>query len=122
MCSEKIKIRFGIDWVKGVVEMYNLLLIEDEKAIQKILYEPLVHAGYNVTTASDGLEGINAFHAEHFDLCLLDMLKIPECLFRKLIFRICLLPFIEQTNQGAKLLVEVVWDYTLLKQSLICMV
>lgn len=54
--------------------MYNLLLVEDEKAIQKVLYEPLVYAGYNVTTASDGLEGINAFHAEHFDLCLLDIM------------------------------------------------
>lgn len=54
--------------------MYNLLLIEDEKAIQNILYEPLVHEGYNVTIASDGIEGIKAFHAQHFDLCLLDIM------------------------------------------------
>ncbi len=59
---------------EGDVKMYNLLLVEDEKAIQKVLYEPLVCAGYKVRTASDGLEGINAFRAEHFDLCLLDIM------------------------------------------------
>lgn len=52
----------------------NILIIEDEKAIQKILSEPLSHAGYTVTTASDGLEGIRAFHMQPFDLILLDIL------------------------------------------------
>lgn len=55
--------------------MHNkILIIEDEKAIQKILSEPLSHAGYAVTAASDGLEGIRAFHAQPFDLILLDIL------------------------------------------------
>ena len=63
---------------EGDVKMYNLLLVEDEKAIQKVLYEPLVCAGYKVRTASDGLEGINAFRAEHFDLCLLDIMLRSE--------------------------------------------
>lgn len=58
--------------------MHNkILIIEDEKAIQKILSEPLSHAGYAVTAASDGLEGIRAFHAQPFDLILLDIL-LPE--------------------------------------------
>lgn len=52
----------------------RILVIEDEPAIQKILFEPLVAAGYKVTLASDGLEGINAFHAESFDLILLDIM------------------------------------------------
>lgn len=52
----------------------KILIIEDEKAIQKILSEPLTFAGYKVTTASDGLEGINAFHAQAFDLILLDIM------------------------------------------------
>ena len=43
-------------------------------AIQKILSEPLTFAGYKVTTASDGLEGINYFHEQDFDLILLDIL------------------------------------------------
>ncbi len=52
----------------------KILIIEDEEAIQKILSEPLTFAGYHVTTASDGLEGINAFHAQAFDLILLDIM------------------------------------------------
>lgn len=52
----------------------RILIIEDEPAIQKILTEPLAFAGYNVTTASDGLEGINTFHSHTFDLVLLDIM------------------------------------------------
>ncbi len=52
----------------------RILVIEDEQAIQKILTEPLAFAGYDVTTASDGLEGINTFHSHTFDLVLLDIM------------------------------------------------
>lgn len=52
----------------------KILIIEDEEAIQKILFEPLTCAGYSVITASDGLEGMNAFHAQAFDLVLLDIM------------------------------------------------
>lgn len=52
----------------------KILIIEDEPAIQKILFEALVAAGYKVTAASDGLEGITAFHGGSFDLILLDIM------------------------------------------------
>ena len=52
----------------------RILVIEDEPAIQKILYEPLTAAGYKVTSASDGPEGIDAFHAQAFDLIILDIM------------------------------------------------
>lgn len=52
----------------------TILLIEDEPAIQKILYEPLSACGYNVISAADGLEGINAFHSHPVDLILLDIM------------------------------------------------
>ncbi len=52
----------------------KILIIEDEAAIQKILSEPLTFAGYKVTTASDGLEGINIFYKQDFDLILLDIM------------------------------------------------
>lgn len=52
----------------------RILIIEDEPAIQKILFEPLTAAGYKVTTALDGLEGINAFHTHTFDIVLLDIM------------------------------------------------
>lgn len=52
----------------------KILIIEDEEAIQKILSEPLTYAGYKVITASDGLEGINLFHKQDFQLILLDIM------------------------------------------------
>lgn len=52
----------------------KILIIEDETAIQKILTEPLTAAGYKVTVASDGLEGINKFHEQGFHLILLDIM------------------------------------------------
>lgn len=52
----------------------KILIIEDEVAIQKILSEPLTFAGYEVIAVSDGLEGINAFHGQSFDLILLDIM------------------------------------------------
>jgi len=52
----------------------TILIIEDEIAIQNILAEPLRACGYEVVTASDGLEGINAFHTHHIDLILLDIM------------------------------------------------
>ena len=52
----------------------RILIIEDEPAIQKILFEPLTAAGYKVTAALDGLEGINAFHSQAFDLIILDIM------------------------------------------------
>lgn len=52
----------------------KILIIEDEEAIQKILSESLTFAGYAVTVASDGLEGINKFHEQGFNLILLDIM------------------------------------------------
>lgn len=52
----------------------KILIIEDESAIQKILTEPLAFAGYEVTTASDGMEGLYKFHKYNFDLVLLDIM------------------------------------------------
>ena len=52
----------------------RILIIEDEPAIRKILKEPLAAAGYCVTTAPDGLEGIRMFRTGAFDLVLLDIL------------------------------------------------
>ena len=52
----------------------RILIIEDEPAIQKILFEPLTFAGYEVTAARDGLEGINSFHSQAFDLVILDIM------------------------------------------------
>lgn len=52
----------------------HILIIEDEKAIQSVLYELLVDAGYEVSLAGDGLEGLMLFRAKSFSPILLDIM------------------------------------------------
>ena len=52
----------------------KILIIEDEIAIQSILKELLTDAGYEVTAANDGVEGVDLFKQETFDLVLLDIM------------------------------------------------
>lgn len=52
----------------------HILIIEDEAAIRSILAELLMDAGYAVTTASDGLEGIGKFREGQYSLILLDIM------------------------------------------------
>ena len=51
-----------------------ILIVEDEIEIQSILKELLLDAGYQVDTASDGLEGITAFRQKTYDWILLDLM------------------------------------------------
>lgn len=52
----------------------HILVIEDEQSIQNILRAFLEDAGYKVTLAGDGIVGMSAFHKNHFDLVLLDIM------------------------------------------------
>ncbi len=50
----------------------KILIIEDEQGISRFLSEGLREEGYDTVVASDGQEGLRAFHAERPDLVLLD--------------------------------------------------
>ncbi len=52
----------------------NILVIEDDSNIQELIVEFLTAEGYNVKSANDGLEGIQAFKKEEFDLVILDVM------------------------------------------------
>ena len=52
----------------------RILVIEDEASIQNILRIFLEDAGYQVTLADDGMDGLAAFHKDSFDLVLLDIM------------------------------------------------
>ena len=54
--------------------MYKILLIEDELAYQKILKETLEKDGFEVTTASDGKQGIIEAAVNPPDFILLDLM------------------------------------------------
>lgn len=55
--------------------MKNILVVEDQLDIQELLRAFLEDAGYQVTVAGDGVEGIACFHGSvKFDLILLDIM------------------------------------------------
>ena len=54
--------------------MKRILIVEDEPDIQELLRAYLEDAGYQITIAGDGMEGIAAFHKAAYDLVLLDIM------------------------------------------------
>ena len=55
----------------------RILVVEDETAIASVLDALLTEAGYEVTLATDGVQGLQAFHRQSFSLILLDLM-LPE--------------------------------------------
>lgn len=53
--------------------MNNVLVIDDERMIANMLRQALTLFGYNVETASGGLEGLRMFEAGSFDLVITDV-------------------------------------------------
>jgi two-component system response regulator MtrA len=52
----------------------RILLVEDDPSIREVTGIGLRNAGFEVTTAADGVEGLERFRAEPFDLLLLDVM------------------------------------------------
>ncbi|RGL34093.1 DNA-binding response regulator [Paenibacillus polymyxa] len=52
----------------------HILLIEDDLSIAEMLLKALTKEGYNLTTAYDGEEGLNAFERHTYDLVLVDLM------------------------------------------------
>ena len=55
----------------------QLLLVEDDSEIARIMRDTLLQEGYQVTWASTGLEGWEDFQAGKYDLVLVDWM-LPE--------------------------------------------
>lgn len=54
--------------------MKRILVIEDEPDIQEMLCAYLRDAGYSVSAASEGIQAMDCFHRESWDLILLDLM------------------------------------------------
>ena len=52
----------------------RILLVDDEETIQKLLRFPLEKEGYQVVSAYNGEEAVEAFDREQFDLVILDIM------------------------------------------------
>ncbi len=54
--------------------MYNILVIDDEESIARMISMALTKCGFNVETTTDSSEGIKKFDKSHFDLVITDIL------------------------------------------------
>lgn len=52
----------------------KILVVEDDLAIQALLHDFIEDAGYEVVTASDGVEALARFAEQNFDLVILDLM------------------------------------------------
>jgi two-component system response regulator MtrA len=52
----------------------RILLVEDDPSIREVTAIGLRNAGFDVTVAGDGVEGLERFRSEPFDLVLLDIM------------------------------------------------
>lgn len=59
---------------KIVQEVPQILVVEDDSDLRKILRAILMREGYSVLTAGDGEEGLEVVEAHHPDLILLDVM------------------------------------------------
>jgi CheY-like chemotaxis protein len=53
--------------------MYRVLVIDDEEMVSDVLSQALSLSGYNVETASGGLEGLQKFEDGLYDLVITDI-------------------------------------------------
>ena len=84
--------------------MQNILIVEDDMDIQELLREFLKEAGYEVMAANDGIEAMDLFEKNKFDLILLDILlpKIDGFGVCELIRRQSQVPIIILTALGGE--------------------
>jgi DNA-binding response OmpR family regulator len=57
----------------GKYIMHNILVIDDDESIAKMISIALKRCGFNVETASDGLKGIKKIDECNFDVIITDM-------------------------------------------------
>lgn len=56
------------------LDYVHILLCEDDENLGMLLREYLEAKGYQATLCVDGEQGLEAFHKEKFDLCILDVM------------------------------------------------
>lgn len=52
----------------------NVLLVEDDIDLQKVLAQYLELSGFSVVTANHGKHGMEKFQSTHFDICIFDVM------------------------------------------------
>jgi len=63
----------GMQRVSDEEDQVSVLVIENEKDIRLLLSDILTSGGHRVASASDGIEALQIFENEYFDLVLTDL-------------------------------------------------
>ena len=88
----------------GGIIMQNILIVEDDMDIQELLQEFLQEAGYKADIAGDGVEAVDRFANNSYDLILLDIMlpKIDGFTVCELIRKQSQVPIIMLTALGSE--------------------
>src|SRR5215471_11115954 len=62
---------------RGGIRMASILVIDDDRLVRDTLSIMLSEAGHAVTTAKDGIEGVNKAERQAFDVAVIDIF-MPE--------------------------------------------
>jgi len=73
MLEPEIVMDKGPHTVPALGRKKQLLVVDDDKAVQTLLARALSFNGYDVALASNGLEALTLFHDNCFDLVLTDL-------------------------------------------------
>ncbi len=57
--------------------MYNILIVDDEEMIRKLIRKYAEFDGFSVTEAVDGMDAVNKFNRGEFDIIIMDIM-MPE--------------------------------------------
>jgi DNA-binding response OmpR family regulator len=57
-----------------IAEQKKILIVEDDFNFGNILRDYLILNDYNIVLAKNGIEGMEKFEKENFDLCILDVM------------------------------------------------
>ena len=75
MANEGAIIKDPNSWLgDNIMKRFRILIVDDEKRIVNFLSSKLKASGYEVLTASNGLEGLEQAQAQEPDLIVLDLL------------------------------------------------
>jgi CheY-like chemotaxis protein len=72
MLEAEIMMEKGPQNIPGLPKKRQLLVVDDDKAIQKVLSTVLSFMGYDVTLAGNGLEATTFFPTASYDLVMTD--------------------------------------------------
>lgn len=90
---------------------HRILVVEDTELLRRMYHDKLVADGFEVSTASDGLEALNELRNAHYDLVVLDLimprmggLELLEII--KADPRLSVIPVVILTNLGEESAIE----------------